>query len=126
MKRNSENTYATRLSIPSTQVIMEFFRELRKLWGNQDREEEEGVISVEPITMIVPPELQDLPDTTTPESSPNPSTGGNSSGHHSSAPKGSSSKKMASEEKDGRGDTSSSLAINTETDVAVFEEWENK
>ncbi|GKV49227.1 hypothetical protein SLEP1_g55989 [Rubroshorea leprosula] len=49
---------------------MDSFRELTELRGNQGREEEEeGVISVEPITIIVSPALQDLSKTLTPESS---------------------------------------------------------
>ncbi|GLT99509.1 hypothetical protein SLE2022_169460 [Rubroshorea leprosula] len=45
-------------------------RELTEQRGNQGREgEEAGVLSVEPITMIVPPELQDSPERMAPEAS---------------------------------------------------------
>ncbi|GKV36258.1 hypothetical protein SLEP1_g44407 [Rubroshorea leprosula] len=63
---------------------MDFFRELRELRGNQGREEEEGVIAAEPIAIIVPPELQDLPETITSESNASSSTGDNGDGHHAS------------------------------------------
>ncbi|GKV49754.1 hypothetical protein SLEP1_g56487 [Rubroshorea leprosula] len=57
-------------------VKMVSLRELTEQRGNQGREgEEEGVLSVEPITMIVPPELQDVPETTASENS----TGSNAS-----------------------------------------------
>ncbi|GKU99703.1 hypothetical protein SLEP1_g12507 [Rubroshorea leprosula] len=56
-------------SYTSISSKMDFFRELRELRGNQGRkEEEEWVISIEPITMIVPPALQDLPERITLES----------------------------------------------------------
>ncbi|GKV48042.1 hypothetical protein SLEP1_g54878 [Rubroshorea leprosula] len=48
---------------------MEFVSEVGELRGNQVMEGEENVIAVEPITMIVPPELQDVLGTPTPESS---------------------------------------------------------
>ncbi|GKU99597.1 hypothetical protein SLEP1_g12421 [Rubroshorea leprosula] len=63
---------------------MASFHDARELWGNQGREDEVDVISVEPITMIVPPKLQDLPRTLTPESSTSSSTGGDSGDHRSS------------------------------------------
>ncbi|GKV34742.1 hypothetical protein SLEP1_g43089 [Rubroshorea leprosula] len=72
---------------------MEFFRELRELWGNQGMEEEEGVVSVEPIAIIVPSELQDLPKSIMPKSSTNSSTVGGF-GNHQSPP---SSKSQSSE-----------------------------
>ncbi|GKV11420.1 hypothetical protein SLEP1_g22681 [Rubroshorea leprosula] len=72
---------------------MEFFRELRELWVNQGREEEKGVMSVEPIAMIVPSKLRDLLETIMPESNASSSADGDSSGHHSSPSNSSSSKR---------------------------------
>ncbi|GKV37133.1 hypothetical protein SLEP1_g45193 [Rubroshorea leprosula] len=70
---------------------MDFFRGLRELRGNQGREEEEGVIAAEPIAMIVPPELQDLPETITSEISASSSAGDNGDGHRGSPSSSSSS-----------------------------------
>ncbi|GKV46506.1 hypothetical protein SLEP1_g53488 [Rubroshorea leprosula] len=79
---------------------MEFFREVGELRGNQGMEEEEGVMSVEPIAMIVPPELQDLPKTLTPENSASSSAHEGFDANHSSPSKGSSSEKTPSAGKD--------------------------
>ncbi|GKV21717.1 hypothetical protein SLEP1_g31671 [Rubroshorea leprosula] len=76
---------------------MEFFRELKEFRGNQDREEEEGVVSVELITMIVPPTLQDLLESITLECNASPSIADGSSDDHSPSFKGSSSEKTPSE-----------------------------
>ncbi|GKV53055.1 hypothetical protein SLEP1_g59603 [Rubroshorea leprosula] len=70
---------------------MDFSRELRELRGNQSREEEEVVIAAEPIAMIVPPELQDLPETLTLESSASSNAGDNGNGHRDSPSSSSSS-----------------------------------
>ncbi|GKV51565.1 hypothetical protein SLEP1_g58207 [Rubroshorea leprosula] len=76
---------------------MDFVSEIGELRGNQGMEGEENVIAVEPITMIVPLELQDVPETPTPESSassgahegsganPSPSSEGSSSENTTSA-----------------------------------------
>ncbi|GKV51634.1 hypothetical protein SLEP1_g58270 [Rubroshorea leprosula] len=52
--------------------------------GNQGEDEEVGVISVEPITMIVPPELQDSPRPATLENSTSSSTSSGSEDHRPS------------------------------------------
>ncbi|GKV06893.1 hypothetical protein SLEP1_g18712 [Rubroshorea leprosula] len=69
---------------------MASFHDVRELWGNQARKEEESVILVEPIAMIVPPELQDLPGTITPKSSAGSSAGGDSGKQRSSTSRNSS------------------------------------
>ncbi|GKV43181.1 hypothetical protein SLEP1_g50506 [Rubroshorea leprosula] len=58
-------------------------REISELRGNQGRDgEEEAVLSVEPITMIVPPELQDSPETMAPEGSASSSAKDDDGDHH--------------------------------------------
>ncbi|GKV53119.1 hypothetical protein SLEP1_g59663 [Rubroshorea leprosula] len=52
--------------------------------GNQGEDEDVDVISMEPITMIVPPELQDSPRTATPENSSSSSTSNGSENHQPS------------------------------------------
>ncbi|GKV48903.1 hypothetical protein SLEP1_g55690 [Rubroshorea leprosula] len=78
---------------------MASFHDVRELRGNQGREEEEGVILVEPIAMIVPPELQDVPETIALGSSTNSSADGGAL---------------------------SPPTANTELEVVVLEKWENK
>ncbi|GKV25424.1 hypothetical protein SLEP1_g34866 [Rubroshorea leprosula] len=99
---------------------MDFFRELRELRGNQGGEEEEGVIAAEPIVMIVPSCLQDLPETMTPESSAGSSAGDNGDGHHaspsSSSPSGDSSNHEKEPENVG----------GNEQGLPAAGEWENK
>ncbi|GKV37280.1 hypothetical protein SLEP1_g45328 [Rubroshorea leprosula] len=105
---------------------MGLFREPRELWGNQGREEEEGVILMEPIVMIVLLELQDLPKIITSESSANASAYGDSAGHHSAASKDSSSEGTPNEAGDeGKGVSSPSMAP-VEAGVPMFVEWEGK
>ncbi|GKV48708.1 hypothetical protein SLEP1_g55511 [Rubroshorea leprosula] len=100
---------------------MDFFRELRELRGNQGRkEEEEGVISVEPIAMIVPPTLQDLPETITLESSASSSAGDDSGDHHISSSSSSSSEETPSREEE------TGNVVGNEPDLPVVEEWENR
>ncbi|GKV11535.1 hypothetical protein SLEP1_g22784 [Rubroshorea leprosula] len=102
---------------------MDFFRELR---GNQGREEEEGVISVEPIAMIMPLELQDLPETITPESNDGASAHGDSTSHHFVASKGLSSEGTSSEVGDeGESASSSSMEL-VEAGVPIFTKWDGK
>ncbi|GKU95433.1 hypothetical protein SLEP1_g8797 [Rubroshorea leprosula] len=64
---------------------MDSFHDVRELRGNQGREEEEGVILVELISMIVPPELQDLLKVITPKISASTNIHGGSTGFHSTA-----------------------------------------
>ncbi|GKV28929.1 hypothetical protein SLEP1_g37915 [Rubroshorea leprosula] len=95
-------------------------RELTEQRGNQGREgEEEGVLSVEPITIIVPPELQDVPETMASESSTSSSTSDNG-GDHPSAPLSSSSEGTPGRE-EGAGDVASHVS-----DRPVMEEWESR
>ncbi|GKV30683.1 hypothetical protein SLEP1_g39468 [Rubroshorea leprosula] len=105
---------------------MDSFQDLRELRGNQGKEEEEGVILVEPITMIVLPELQDLPETIILESSVGSSAGGDSGNHYSSASRDSSTKGTPSDVGDAEEGVLSSSVTSTEANVVAFEEWENK
>ncbi|GKV47800.1 hypothetical protein SLEP1_g54662 [Rubroshorea leprosula] len=96
-------------------------RELTELRGNQGREGgEEGVISVEPITMIVPPALQDVPETMASESSTSSSARDNG-GDHPSAPSSSSSSEGTPGHEEGAGDVVSHVS-----DRPVMGEWESR
>ncbi|GKV07209.1 hypothetical protein SLEP1_g19007 [Rubroshorea leprosula] len=100
--------------------------EARELRGNQGREVEEGIISMEPIAMIVPLKLQDLLETITPKSSTSSRTHGDFDGHHSSLSKGSSSEGTPSaEEGMGKGASSPQME-NVDADVFVLAKWEGK
>ncbi|GKV01814.1 hypothetical protein SLEP1_g14336 [Rubroshorea leprosula] len=99
---------------------MDFFRELRELRGNQGREEEEGVISAEPIAMIVLPALQDLQERITPESSASSSVGDDGGDHHASPSNNSSSKQTPSHREDTRD------VVGNVLDLLVVGEWESK
>ncbi|GKU98784.1 hypothetical protein SLEP1_g11734 [Rubroshorea leprosula] len=100
---------------------MDFFRELRELRGNQGREEEEeGVISVEPIVMIVPSALQDLLETLTPESNASLSAKDNGGDHHTSLSSSSSFEETPGR-KEGTGDV-----VGNNPDLPVVGEWENR
>ncbi|GKV39546.1 hypothetical protein SLEP1_g47304 [Rubroshorea leprosula] len=82
---------------------MDSIRGLTELQGNQGREGEEGgVISVEPITMIVPPTLQDVLETMTLESSASSSARDNG-GDHPTASSGNSSFEETLAARKGRG-----------------------
>ncbi|GKV20135.1 hypothetical protein SLEP1_g30297 [Rubroshorea leprosula] len=63
---------------------MASFHDAQGFQGNQGDEEDVDVISVEPIAMIVPPELLDSPRTVASESSTSLSAGGGSEGHRPS------------------------------------------
>ncbi|GKV25971.1 hypothetical protein SLEP1_g35341 [Rubroshorea leprosula] len=96
-------------------------RELTEARGNQGREEGgEGVISVEPITMIVPPELQDVPETTTPDSGASSSARDNS-GEHPTASSSSSSTEETPSREEGMGDVVCSVS-----DRLAIGEWEGR
>ncbi|GKV01662.1 hypothetical protein SLEP1_g14199 [Rubroshorea leprosula] len=100
---------------------MDSFRGLIELRGNQGREgEEEGVISVEPVAMIVPPVLQDLLETLTPENSASSSARDDGGDHHASPSSSSSSKETPSRE----GETGN--VVGCERNLPVVEEWENR
>ncbi|GKV02051.1 hypothetical protein SLEP1_g14535 [Rubroshorea leprosula] len=98
-------------------VKMDFSRELRELRGNQSREEEEVVIAAEPIAMIVPPELQDLPEILTSESSASSNAGDNGDGHRDS-PSSSSSP--------GNHEPESENVGGIEQGLPVAGEWEDR
>ncbi|GKV49677.1 hypothetical protein SLEP1_g56415 [Rubroshorea leprosula] len=98
---------------------MEFFKELRELWGNQGREEEEGVMSMEPIAMIVSLELQDLPKTLTPKSSANSSEHEGFGGRHFSPSEGLSSERTPGVGAGVGEGISSPLPKNVDVDVNV-------
>ncbi|GKV33433.1 hypothetical protein SLEP1_g41950 [Rubroshorea leprosula] len=94
-------------------------RELTEQRGNQGREREEGgVLSVEPITMIVPPELQDSPETMAPERSAS-SSARDDGGDHPTSPSSSSSTEETPSREEGMGDVVSSVS-----DRLVVGEWE--
>ncbi|GKV48701.1 hypothetical protein SLEP1_g55504 [Rubroshorea leprosula] len=96
-------------------------RELTELRGNQGKEEgEEGVISVEPITMIVPPALQDVPEIMTPEGSASSNAKDNGGDHPTASSSSSSSEETPSRE-EGRGDVVSHVS-----DRLVIGEWESR
>ncbi|GKV06936.1 hypothetical protein SLEP1_g18753 [Rubroshorea leprosula] len=76
--------------------------------------------------MIVPSELQDLPETIAPESSAGSSVDGDSDNHCSSASRDSSTEGTPSEVGDAEEGAFSPPTTNTEVDAVVFEEWENK
>ncbi|GKU90938.1 hypothetical protein SLEP1_g4879 [Rubroshorea leprosula] len=95
-------------------------RELTEQRGNQGKEGEEGgVLSVEPITMIVPPELQDVPETMASESNTSSSASDNGV-EHPSAPSSSSSEGTPGRE-EGVGDVVSHVS-----DRPMMEEWESR
>ncbi|GKV36279.1 hypothetical protein SLEP1_g44428 [Rubroshorea leprosula] len=97
---------------------MDFFRELRELRGNQGREEEEeGVISVEPIAMIVP---SALPETITPESSASSNARDNGGDHHTSPSSSSSSRETPNREEE------TGNVVGDEPSLPVVGEWENR
>ncbi|GKV31332.1 hypothetical protein SLEP1_g40028 [Rubroshorea leprosula] len=98
---------------------MEYVREVGELRGNQGIEEGECVMSVEPIAMIVPLELQDLPETLTPESSASSSAleGGD---HHTSPSSNSPSEETPSREEE------TGNVVGNEPNLPVVEEWENR
>ncbi|GKV20137.1 hypothetical protein SLEP1_g30299 [Rubroshorea leprosula] len=70
--------------------------------------------------MIVPPELQDLPETMAPESNASSSTRDNS-GDHPTSPSSSSSSEETPSRKEGTGDV-----VGNVSDRPVVGEWENK
>ncbi|GKV29734.1 hypothetical protein SLEP1_g38635 [Rubroshorea leprosula] len=101
------------------QVKMVSLRELTEQRGNQGREgEEEGVLSVEPITMIVPPELHDSPETMAPEGNASSNARDDGSDHPTASSSSLSTEETPSRE-EGMGDVVSSVS-----DRLVIGEWE--
>ncbi|GKV34406.1 hypothetical protein SLEP1_g42781 [Rubroshorea leprosula] len=105
---------------------MTSFHDAQEFRGNQGEEEEVDVISVEPIAMIVSPELQDSPRTTAPESSTSLSAGGGSEGHRPSTSSDSPTNKTPSGVKGVEEVGCSALVTSAATKVVVFEGWEGK
>ncbi|GKV49224.1 hypothetical protein SLEP1_g55986 [Rubroshorea leprosula] len=105
---------------------MASFHDTREFRGNQREDEKVDVISVEPITMIVPPELQDSPRTTVPETSASSSTGGGSDDHWSSTSSDSSREETPREAEGIEEVGCSAPAMSAAVEVVVFEGWESK
>ncbi|GKV48232.1 hypothetical protein SLEP1_g55057 [Rubroshorea leprosula] len=89
--------------------------------GNQGKDEEIDVISVEPIAMIVPPELQDSPNLATPKSSASSSAGGGFDNHRPSTSSDSSMEKTSSEAEGVEEVGCSASAMSATAEVVVFE-----
>ncbi|GKV02986.1 hypothetical protein SLEP1_g15356 [Rubroshorea leprosula] len=99
---------------------MEFVSGVGELRGNQGMEGEENVIAVEPITMIVPPELQDVPETPTAESSASSGAHEDSGANPSPSSEGSSSENTAS------ASSPSPESMEVAVNVPPVAGWENK
>ncbi|GKV02463.1 hypothetical protein SLEP1_g14898 [Rubroshorea leprosula] len=99
---------------------MEFVSGAGELRGNQGMGEEENVIAVEPITMIVPPELQDVPETPTAESSASSGAHEDSGVNPSPSSEGSSSENTAS------ASSPSPDSMEVAVTVPPVAGWENK
>ncbi|GKV13302.1 hypothetical protein SLEP1_g24331 [Rubroshorea leprosula] len=76
--------------------------------------------------MIVPPALQDVPETIALESSISSSVDGDSDNHCSSTSRDLSTEGTPSDMRDVEGRALSPPTTNMEADMVVFEEWENK
>ncbi|GKV15553.1 hypothetical protein SLEP1_g26335 [Rubroshorea leprosula] len=100
---------------------MASFHDEREFRGNQGEDEEFDVISVEPITMIVPLELQDLLRTTTPESGVGSSAGGGSDDHRPSTSNDLPMEETPSEAEGGEEAGCSASMMSTAAEVVVFE-----
>ncbi|GKV46276.1 hypothetical protein SLEP1_g53269 [Rubroshorea leprosula] len=105
---------------------MASFHDAQEFRGNQGEDEEVDVISVEPIAMIVPPELQDSPRTTMPESSPSSSVGGGSESHRSSTSCDSPTEETPSGAEGVEEVGCNAPVTSAAVEVAVFEGWESK
>ncbi|GKU96222.1 hypothetical protein SLEP1_g9483 [Rubroshorea leprosula] len=107
---------------------MESVREVGELWANHGMEGEESMISAEPIAMIVPSELQNLPESLTPESSASPSAHKGFGANLSPSSEGSSSERTPSAGENVEEGASSPLPESMEVavDVPVVAGWENK
>ncbi|GKV32494.1 hypothetical protein SLEP1_g41094 [Rubroshorea leprosula] len=82
---------------------------------------------MEPIAMIVPPELQDSPRTTTPESSTSSSAGGDSGDRRTSTSSSDTSADETFGEADGVGEVGYSAPVaSAEAEVVVLKGWESK
>ncbi|GKV42984.1 hypothetical protein SLEP1_g50333 [Rubroshorea leprosula] len=105
---------------------MASFHDAQGFRGNQGEEEDVDVISVEPIAMIVPPELQDSPRTAAPESSASSSVGGGSESHQPSTSSDSPTEKAPSEAEGVEEVGCSATVTSAAAEVVVLEGWESK
>ncbi|GKV43232.1 hypothetical protein SLEP1_g50547 [Rubroshorea leprosula] len=112
---------------PSTiQVKMASFHDAREFRGNQGEEEDVDVISVEPIAMVVPPELQDSPRTAAPESNTSSSVSGGCEGHQPSTSSDSPTEETPSGAEGVEEVGCSAPVTSAAAEVVVFEGWESK
>ncbi|GKV02661.1 hypothetical protein SLEP1_g15061 [Rubroshorea leprosula] len=100
---------------------MASFRDAREFRGNQVENEEVNVIFVEPIAMIVPPELQDSPRTITSESGAGSSAGGGSDDHWPSTSSYSPTEETPSETEGAKEAGCSAPVMGTAAEVVLFE-----
>ncbi|GKU91873.1 hypothetical protein SLEP1_g5687 [Rubroshorea leprosula] len=105
---------------------MTSFHDAQGFRGNQDEEEDVDVISVEPIAMVVPPELQDSPRTAAPGSDASSSVSGGSEGHQPSTSSDSSTEETPSGAEGVEEVGCSAPVTSAATEVVVFEGWESK
>ncbi|GKU96921.1 hypothetical protein SLEP1_g10101 [Rubroshorea leprosula] len=105
---------------------MASFHDAQGFRGNQGEEEDVDVISVEPIAMIVPPELQDLPRTAAPESNASSSVSGGSEGHQPSTSSDSPTEETPSGAEGVEEVGCSAPVTSAIAEVVVFEGWESK
>ncbi|GKV19152.1 hypothetical protein SLEP1_g29445 [Rubroshorea leprosula] len=108
------------------QVKMTSSHDAQGFRGNQGEDKDVDVISVEPITMIVPPELHDSPRTAMPENSTSSSTSSGSENHQpstsSDSPVEGTSGEVRGVEEVGCSVPSASTAV----EVVLFERWESQ
>ncbi|GKU97246.1 hypothetical protein SLEP1_g10415 [Rubroshorea leprosula] len=105
---------------------MASFHDAQGFRGNQGEDEKVDVISVEPIAMIVSPELQDSPRTAAPESSASSSVGGGSKSHRSSTSSDSPTEEIPGGAEGVEEVGCSAPVTSAAAEVVVFEGWESK
>ncbi|GKV08870.1 hypothetical protein SLEP1_g20441 [Rubroshorea leprosula] len=105
---------------------MASFHDAQGFRGNQGEEEDVDMVSVEPIAMIVPSELQDSPRTTAPESSASSSVGGGPESHQPSTSNDSPTEEIPSEAEGVEEVGCSAPTTSAAAEVVVFEGWESK
>ncbi|GKV21532.1 hypothetical protein SLEP1_g31507 [Rubroshorea leprosula] len=105
---------------------MASFHDAQGFQGNQGEEGDVDVISVEPIAIIVPPELQDSPKTAAPRSDASSSVSGGSEGHQPSTSSDSSTEETPSGAEGVEEVGCSAPVTSAAAEVVVFEGWESK
>ncbi|GKV50690.1 hypothetical protein SLEP1_g57388 [Rubroshorea leprosula] len=105
---------------------MASFHDAQGFRGNQGEEEDVNVISVEPIVMIVPPELQDSPRTAALEGNASSSVSGGSEGHQPSTSSDSPTEETSSGAEGVEKVGCSAPVTSAAAEVVVFEGWESK